>query len=415
MLLRIAWRNLWRHRGRSLILGSAVTLSYALLLASMGIGDDSHQQMIDAAVEGAGGEVLIHGAGFWDARTVDIAVPGADSVLAVAGAVEGVRAAIPRVLVNGLLSTAAGNQPLQLVGIVPDLEARLKDVSADVTEGDPLETTVERSPLLIGRPVADELEVGPGDRVVLTASGLDGEITRALFHVAGIIETGRADIDEMIAYTTLEAARHAVGMRDEVTQVGLLLDGGQETDVVKARVEQALGPRGNGLEVLTWQQALPEMVGYVEIDDAFLYIYVVVIYLVVIFAIANTFLVAVMERVRELGLLNALGLRGGRIGRMILGETTFLVLVSMAVGLLLALGIHLALVRWGLPIAAFFGDGDIELSGIDISALVMRSRITTMKWVVGSIIVAVSTIAAAIYPALRAARLAPAEAMRFYE
>jgi ABC-type lipoprotein release transport system permease subunit len=414
MLLRIAWRNLWRHRSRTLILGSAVTLSFALLLASMGMGDDSHQQILDAAVEGAGGDVLIHGAGFWDARTADIVVPAADSVAAIARRVDGVRAALPRVLVPGLLSTAAGNQPLQLVGIVPGLEVALKDVSADVKEGERLEASAARAPLLIGRPVAEELEVGPGDRVVLTASGVDGEITRALFHVAGIIETGRTDIDELLAYTTLDAARRALGMSAEVSQVGLLLERGERTAVVKERVERALRGRAEGLEVLTWQEALPEMVGYVEIDDAFLYIYVIVIYVVVIFAIANTFLVAVMERVRELGLLNALGLRGGRIARMILGETTFLVVLSMAVGFLLALGIHFSLVRWGLPMAAF-GVDEMELSGVDLSNLVMRSRITPLKWVVASALVGVATVAAAIYPALRAARLAPAEAMRFYE
>ena len=414
MLLRMAWRNLWRHRSRTLILGSAVTLSYGLLLASMGMGDDSHQQMLDAAVEGAGGQVLVHGGGFWDARTVDIVVDDGDATLAILRGVEGVRATIPRVLVNGLLSTAAGNRPVMIEGIVPELEAVLNDVSDDVKEGDRLEASSQRAPLLLGRPVADELEVGPGDRVVLTASGVDGEITRALFHVAGIIETGRADLDEMVAYTTLEAARRALGMGDQFTQIGLLLEGRVLTAAVKARAEQALGSRNGALEVLTWQEALPEMVGYVEIDDAFLYIYAVVMYLIVVFAIANTFLVAVMERVRELGLLNALGLRGGRIGGMILGETTFLVLIAMTGGLLVALGIHFALVRWGLPMSAF-GVDEMELSGVDVSSLVIRSRITIDKWLVASALTALTTVAAAIYPALRAARLAPAEAMRFYE
>lgn len=415
MLLRLAWRNLWRHRSRTLILGSAVVLSYGLLLASMGMGDDAHQQMVDAAIEGAGGQVLVHGQGFWDARTVDLRIDSSDVVLAALGRVDGVRAAIPRVLVNGLLSTTAGSRPVMLAGIVPAVEAELKDISDDVKEGDRLDATTERSPLLIGRPVADELEVGPGDRVVLTASGADGEVTRALFHVAGIIETGRADLDEMVAYTTLDVARDAVGLDGAVSQIGLLLDGDATSETVKAGVENALGARNDGsLEVLTWQEALPEMVGYVEIDDAFLYIYAVVMYMVVIFAIANTFLVAVMERVRELGLLNALGMRGRRISRMILGETTFLVLLAMVAGLGVALGIHAALVHWGIPMSAF-GSNEMELSGVDVSSLVIRSRISIVKWVIASVLTALTTVAAAIYPAMRAARLAPAEAMRFYE
>jgi len=415
MLLRLAWRNLWRHRSRTLILGSAVVLSYGLLLASMGMGDDAHQQMVDAAIEGAGGQVLVHGKGFWDARTVDLRIDSSDAVLAALGRVDGVRAAIPRVLVNGLLSTTAGSRPVMLEGIEPAVEAELKDISDDVKEGERLDATTERSPLLIGRPVADELEVEPGDRVVLTASGADGEVTRALFHVAGIIETGRADLDEMVAYTTLDVARDAAGLDGAVSQIGLLLDGDVATDAVKARVEDALGARNDGsLEVLTWQEALPEMVGYVEIDDAFLYIYAVVMYMVVIFAIANTFLVAVMERVRELGLLNALGMRGRRISRMILGETTFLVLLAMVAGLGVALGIHSALAHWGIPMSAF-GSNEMELSGVDVSSLVIRSRISIVKWVIASVLTALTTVAAAIYPAMRAARLAPAEAMRFYE
>jgi len=135
---------------------------------------------------------------------------------------------------------------------------------------------------------------------------------------------------------------------------------------------------------------------------------------VVIFAIANTFLVAVMERVRELGLLNALGMRGRRISRMILGETVFLVLLAMAAGLALGLGIHFSLSHWGIPMSAF-GVDEMELSGVDVSSLVIRSRITLDKWIAASVLTALSTVAAAIYPALRAARLAPAEAMRFYE
>lgn len=414
MLWRMAWRNLWRHRSRTLILASAIMLSYALLLASMGLGDDGHRQMLDAAVEGAGGEVLVHARGYWERRTGDLLIDDASSVVETLTSVPAIRTVLPRVLVSGLLSTARGNRPVQLMGVDPVREMALRDISEHVVEGSRLEDATERAPVLLGRPVARELEVKPGDRIVLTASGPDGELTRALFHVAGIIESGRADLDEMVAYTNIAAAREALGLGDQLTQVGLLTRSGVDVDAARSAVVRALGDRAEALEVLTWRTALPEMVGFIQIDNAFLYLYGVIIYLVVIFAIANTFLVAVMERIRELGLLNALGLRGGRIARLILAETTLLTGVSMTVGLALALGIHLALVHWGVPVA-LYGVKDMELSGVDISSLVMRSEIVPFKWLVASGLVAVSTVASAVYPALRAARLAPAEAMRFYE
>ena len=414
MLWRMAWRNLWRHRGRTLILGSAVTLSFGLLLASMGMGDDAHLTMLDAAVEGAGGRVLVHGAGFWDTRASDVVIEDAEALQSVVSSIPGVTAALPRVLSAGLLSTAVGNRPVQLVGVVPSLEASLRDVSEGVVEGDRLEASTVRSPLLVGRPVADELEVGPGDRVVLTASGPDGEVVRALFHVAGVVSTGRAELDEIMAFTTLEAARTALGMQGRLTQIGLLIDGGTEPDAIKELTIAALGEDAGEFEVLTWAEALPEMVGFIEIDNAFLYVYAVVVYLVVIFAIANTFLVAVMERVREFGLLNALGLRGERIGQLVLLETTVLTGLAMVMGLVLALAIHSALSRWGIPVGVW-GIEDMELAGVDLSEMVMRSRIVPIKWLVASVIVAFASVASAIYPAWRAARLAPAEAMRFYE
>jgi ABC-type antimicrobial peptide transport system permease subunit len=156
------------------------------------------------------------------------------------------------------------------------------------------------------------------------------------------------------------------------------------------------------------------MVGLVEIDDAFGYIYLIVIYAVVLFSITNTFLMAVMERVREFGLLNALGLRGARVGRLMLNESVLMTLLAMAIGLTLGLAGHLAVAHWGISMASW-GFEEVEVAGIDFADMVMYSTITPHKWVIGSILVALATIASAVYPAWRAARLAPAEAMRFYE
>ncbi len=413
MLLRMAWRNLWRHRTRTLIMTSAVAFSYGLCLFSMGTGDDGHRQMLDAATEGAGGDVLVHAAGYWDSRSSDLVIARGSEVLGAVESAPGVRAAMPRYLVNGLVSSASGTRALLLEGIDPRKERALKDYAEDVEAGVYLDQTDRDDPIILGAVIARKLELELGDRVVLTASRPDGEVTRALFHLTGILETGFREVDEMVGLTTLAAAQEALGAEGSLSQVGVVMEEGLDSRTVAAAVRTALGAHGGDLEVLPWQEAVPEMVGFIQIDDAFLYIYLVVIFAIVAFAIANTFLMAVMERVREFGLLNALGLRGGGVARLLLTETILMTALAMTVGFLLGYAGHLAASHWGIPVA-LWGVEDMELSGVDFSSLVMRSVITPGKWLGASILVALVTLGSALYPAWRASRLAPAEAMRFF-
>ncbi|MGD2069390.1 MAG: FtsX-like permease family protein [Gemmatimonadota bacterium] len=413
MIWRIAWRNLWRNRTRTWILSSVIAATYGLSLVGMGIGDDSHQRMLREAVVAAGGDILVHGVGYWDSRGSDVTIPDAATVVEILRGVDGVEAAHPRILVNGLVSTSAASRPVFLQGVEPASEAEFRDLLEDVSAGTFLEED-RRDPLVLGVELAEELELELGDRVVLTASDPEGEVTRALFHLTGILDSGVREADELMGYTTIEAARQAISMDGRLTQVGLQIPRDAEPEDVAARVREALGARADSLEVLTWREAVPEMVGFVELDDAFGYIYFVVIFVVVLFAITNTFLMAVMERVREFGLLSALGLRGRRIGRLLLAETLALTALAMALGFALGFGGHLAANHWGINVAAW-GLDEIEVAGVDMADMVIRSTITPVKWIAASIMVAVASVASALYPAWRATRLAPSEAMRFFE
>lgn len=443
MLWRLAWRNLWRNRARTMTLLSAVALVYALLLLGIAIMDDMQHRLLGDAARAAGGEVLVHGDEYWQTRASDVVIPDAERVLEATRGVEGVRVAIPRVLANGLAGTAVDTRPVQLAGIDPALESALDDLSADLVAGTFLEVettpspAMRRAPIVLGARLAERLGVEPGDRVVFTGTRPDGEVTRALFHLSGIVRTGQRQLDEVVGYTTLEAAQRALGMEGMLTQIGILAEPGTDAETLAVMVREALTGPGidspdpgevdltgtaagdaagtdRPLEVLSWREAVPEMVGFLEIDAAFALIIGIVLYVVVLFSITNTFLMAVMERVREFGLLNALGMRGRGIGTLLLAETALLVLLAIGTGLTVALVGHAAIDHWGIDVA-MYGIEEMELSGIDMADLVVHSRIVPMKWVVSTLLITLATVAAALYPAWRAARLAPAEAMRFYE
>jgi ABC-type lipoprotein release transport system permease subunit len=392
---------------------SAVAFSYGLCLFSMGMGDDGHQQMLNEAAEGAGGDILVHADGYWESKSSDLVIGDGAGVLAIVESVPGVRAAIPRLIINGLVSSASGNRMLFLQGIDPEQELALRDLSEDLEIGSYLDATDRDDPIILGAVIVEKLELDLGDRVVLTATQPDGELTRALFHLTGVIKTGLADVDEVMGITTLEAAQRAIGAQGMLTQIGVMSDPALPSDSVAGLIRASTEAEGNGIEVLTWQEAIPEMVGFIEVDDAFLYIYLVVIFAIVAFAIANTFLMAVMERVREFGLLNALGLRGRGVAGLLLTETVLMTALAMSIGFALGFAGHLAASHWGIPVA-MWGVESMEVSGVDFASLVMRSKITPAKWVAASILVALVTLGSALYPAWRASRLAPAEAMRFF-
>jgi ABC-type lipoprotein release transport system permease subunit len=414
MFWKIAWRNLWRHRGRTLIMTSAVALAYALLLLGMGINDYAHDRMLTEAARAAGGDVLVHADGYWDMRATDLVIDDAAGTLATVRRLRGVEAAIPRVLTHGLVSTSADSRPVLLQGVDPALETELNDHARRIREGTFLQDR-PRDGIVLGSRLAHRLEADIGDRIVLTGTGPDGQMTRALFHLTGILETGTRELDEMLAFTTIEAAQRALDMGEAVTQIGVLAGAGVSVDSLAATIAAAVDADANGLEVLSWPEAVPEMVGMLEMDAAMDSIYMGIIFLVVLFSITNTFLMAVMERVRELGLLNALGLTHRKIGRLMLAETVAMTALAMAAGLTLGLIGHYAVSRTGIPIGAMGGSEGLEMAGVDVSDMIVYSMIVPVKWVVASALVAGATIASALYPAWRATRLAPAEAMRFYE
>lgn len=412
MLLRMAWRNLWRHRTRTIIMTSAVALTYAMGLLAMSIGDDSHQRMLHEAITAAGGDVLIHRRGFWDTRASDAVMPAGDSLTQVIAAMPGVGAVMPRVLTSALVSTSSGTRAALLQGVDPARETELSNPAEDIIAG----TFLAEDPydgIVLGSRLADRLDLEIGDRVVLTASQPDGEVTRALFHLTGIIEAGSRELDEVMAYTTVAAARRALRMGDALTQIGVVASDG-DAAALAVRIREALGTEQHDLEALSWADALPEMVGFIQLDDAFGYIYLAVILLIVLFSITNTFLMAVMERVRELGLLSALGMSGRRISHVLIWETVLLTTLAMVVGFGIGLAGHFAVDHWGISIASY-GIEEIEISGVDLANLVIRSSINPFKWMIATVAVAVATIGSALYPAFRASRLAPSEAMRFYE
>lgn len=409
---RLAWRNLWRNRTRTAITMTAITLSLALMLIVRGISDYSYEQMLGSADKAAGGSVLVNAAGYWDSRGSELVIDDGDAVVATVRAALPKATVLPRVIIQGLLSSSHGNQGLEVQGIDPEAEDAFRHIKRYLAEGDFLDGD-HKQPLVLGRGIADDLGVKLGDRVVLTATDPQGEMVRALFRLSGVLDSGSRSIDDAAAYTTLAAARQAVSMGGGLTQVGVVLAPAASPDDAKRALLAAFGAKASALEVLTWSEAMPEIIALIELDSKMGQVMMFAVFIIVVFGIANTLLMAVMERIRELGLLSGLGMTPQRVGGLVLAETVLLALVSITLALGIALAAHATLQVYGIDMAAF-SEGEVEMSGVIVENLVMHSTIVPAKWLASIGAVFVLVVVAALYPAWRATRVNPTEAMRTY-
>lgn len=411
MLHKIAWRNLWRNKTRTAIVISAIAFGYGLMLFMFGIADDSYREMEEAVVDAVGGHVLVHGDGWWDFPTGGQSVDDLEQRRREIEEIRGVDRVAGRVLAFGLVGTATTNQGVQLMGVRPEDEQAFFNVEDRLVEGGFFSDERE-SPVVIQQQTADELGVGLGDRVVATVTDLEGEMTRGVFFVDGIVEGGGGQVGEGRAFVQFDELQRLLGYGDGATQIGIRLQDDEMRHTVAAELRERF--EDLQLEVLTWDQAVPEFVTLIEFDQAFSYFYVLIIMLIVVLGITNTFLMAVMERVREIGLLSALGLTPRRIGTVILLETLFLTAIGMAIGLALGLAGHTWMVNYGIDLGAVAG-ADMEMAGLTLDMAVIHSHIDPGRWIVGSVVVFVFILLSALYPAWKATQMAPSEAMRFYE
>lgn len=403
LTLKIAWRNLWRRSRRTWLTVSTISLGLTLLLVSLGLGDGSHRQMIDSAVRMGSGHLIIQSFGYQETTEIERLL-SQDQQRSVESWVEKRKSQFPvrfflrRVFGSGVASSSDGSTGVQMIGIEVNQEVQASLFDEKLVEGRFLHPR-ESDRVIIGEGIARRLRLKPGEKLVLMAQGAQGaEIQSILMRVAGIIRTGQEGIDLTLVLIPLKAAQDFLGLRKGIHQVAVFLS--------EEPPSQALADLGKAdlraLEVLHWSEALPELRDYIRIDDGGNYVFHVFIFLLIAFTILNTLLMSVLERTRELALLDALGLTPAKRFAMVLLEASFLALLSGFLGGTLGYSIHHYLHTHGLRIDLFY-EGDISAAGVILDP-VLYSDLSSNR-ILGSILLVVAlTILLALVPALRASR-----------
>lgn len=402
MLLKIAWRNLWRNKRRSLIILTSIAVGVAAILLYDTLLRGMIVQMVKNQVSTDISHIQVHKKGFNDNRNVKNYIPDwqiVDKALSEAAFVEHYS---KRVSFEGMISSANVSWNANINGIEPSEEKNVTIINSLMWKGDYLDG--EGNQILIGKKMAEKLEVELGGKVVLMAADIEGSINSQLFRVAGIFRSGNSEFDKINVYIPLDSAQSLVGLYGKVNEFAMVTNDESQTIGYSDKLEQALGDK---YEVLPYQEILPLLVSYMDLFKQTSKIFYLIIIVGVLFGVINTMLMSVFERVQEFGVLMSIGMKNRKIFMMVIQEAFVLSIVGTLAGF--ALGLLALWPIWdGLDLAVF--SASLESFGI---GTVIYPILEADMIVNALIMMPVATIIAAMYPARKAIKLQPTEAMRY--
>ncbi len=408
---RLAWRNVWRNPRRTALSVAATVFAVVLVVFMVGMADGSHERMIEDAVRLASGHVAISGKGYRNSMTLEQFVPWDGRVEAAIEAAEGVRAWAPRISSFALISLEERSHGGMVIGVDPARERDVTKFMENVHQGRFVAETPApgQREVVLGRKLAERLAAELGDEVLFYGVAYSLETAYELFKVVGTMALPDPRLERNLAIIHIDVAREFYVYDDRITEVAILAESADLSGALRAELETLFaGPLGDELELQDYAEMMPGLVQLILIDDAGMYIMLAILIVVVGFGILNTILMAILERTRELGVILALGLKPLALFRMVYLESMMLAGVGLSIGLLLS-----------VPVLAWLNGVEIPLTG-DISKAteiwgmepVLVFKLLPRNPIGSAITILVVAILAALYPALKASRARPVDALR---
>ena len=408
-LMELAWRNVWRNQRRTLIAVVAIALGLALILLLDGLIAGSKHVVFGNAIKLQGGNVFIHASGYGARakRMPLLPLPDADAAVeaATSANVPGaeVVSASRRIATSGMVSSREGTFPVVIYGIEPEAEPHAGLVAQNVAIGRYLEAA-DGDEILIGRGLADRLDTTVGERITMSGKATHEQMRSRTMTVIGVYDLGMPDIEKSMVFVSLAEAQSLTDLRGSATAVAVMLSEVGAEDLVVNAIRTQIP----GYEVESWESLNPEMKQTIEANELFNSIFGLVVLLIAGVGILNLLLMAVFERTREIGLLAAMGLKTREIMWLFLWEGTLMGILGALAGTALGWGVVAYLGMVGLDWSA----GDYS----DLTALIggrVYPRLTTELLVARTMTVGVIAALASVYPAWRASRREPAEALHY--
>ena len=412
-LLRLAWRNLWRNPRRTLIAMAAIGFGYVMLLFVACLMAGLRQQMIESGTGLVLSGIEVHAPAYYPNRSIHQTLGGrkgtnAGALLAAIAAGPLVYAATPRVYGYGLVSAAHQSAGAEILGVDPNQEQKVTTLHTRIVKGSYLSEQIPNG-IMMGDKLAATIGVEIGSEIVLLTQAADGSMGNDLYTIVGIFHTNLDETDQGLVLMCLTSLQELLRLPPvRIHEVGIKLHDITEATTVARALEVQLN-KTLPVRVRAWPELAPELADYVQFNRSVTFILFSIFFLLAIIGIVNTMLMAVIERTRELGMLMAVGMRPVQVVGLILAEAAGLAGASLVLGGAIGVPLLWYLQVHGLDLGGAIGE--FSLAGVVVGHQ-WYGRQDFLAYSQAALGLAVTALASALYPALRAARFRPTEALR---
>lgn len=404
MSLKIAFRNVFRQKRRTIL--TALTMFGGFILSAISIGwaDGTYSYTIDMFTRNRLGHIQIHKEGYLDRPSLYKTVDDYKTIGGKIISIDGIEAWAPRLYSAGLASVGEKTAGVRIIGIDTALEEKATRFSKKIIEGKNFSDTPSKEAIL-GKGLAEILKAKIGDEIVIVSQAADGSIANELYTIIGIVESGDNMSDQMDFYLNLEDSQELLVLDGRIHEVVIIVEKlGREIRLARQIDSYLDEPK---LDVAPWQEFAKQFYQAMLADVKGMWIMLLIIIIIVAVGVLNTVLMTVLERIREYGLMKAIGTRPFQIIRIIIYEVNIIALASIIAGAILSLLINYLLSIHGIAMPMTFTYGGMEFDKY-------YAEVNVRSFIIPAITVLFTATFVSIFPAIKAARTAPSKTMRIH-
>jgi len=408
-LNKLAWRNLWRRKRRTLITAFSIAFGVLLAVTFTGAGDHYYTRMIDAGASMGMGHVTIEAIDYHRAPSLKKRLRQVNQLRVAALAQPGVSDAVTRITGPAMFASANKSIGGLFIAIEPEKETPHNNLFIrSLIKGKLFDTSSSRQ-IVVGSKLAEKLHLDIGKKIVYTTTDASGEMVSAIARVSGIFRTGVSDVDGSMALLPLASVQKTLAYQpDEATHIALILKDQRYSSGMKNTL--ARHSAFSNTEILSWQQSQPDLAGMIAMDKSMNYASQILIALLVAAGILNTMLMSVLERTREFGIMMAVGMAPATLFRLVIIESFWLAVLGLFLGTVITLPWYIYMANTGIDLSGAYGS-DFDFGGVLIDP-VMKIRL--FKESILAILIGLFSLAllAGAYPAWRAGKVPPVDSLK---